>query len=144
MQRVDGLALKKIPIGGEQHPGLDLSETVQHALDAKIRRTRRPGGSDAGGGQHGNDGLGHVGHKSHHPIPGLNAHVPQGSGQSCDLIVKLGVGHFNRILAFTFKNQGQPVVAKTQQVFGKIQPGSGKPVGARHFRYVVNHLIIRF
>ena len=68
LQAIHGLSLEQIAVRRKQDLGLDLAEAVQNPLDAEIRRTGRPGGAQAGGRQHGNNGLGHVGHKADHPF----------------------------------------------------------------------------
>ena len=58
---VEVLAAIFVAVAGDQHLGFDLAETVERALDAEVRGTRRPDRAEAGGGQHGDDGLGNVG-----------------------------------------------------------------------------------
>ena len=51
-QRIERLARVEVAIGGEQHLGRDLPEAIEHAVDAEVRRARRPDGAEARGGQH--------------------------------------------------------------------------------------------
>ena len=45
-QAVVRLAGVDVAVGGDEHPRLDLAEPIEHALDAEVRRARRPDGAD--------------------------------------------------------------------------------------------------
>ena len=70
-KRIELLSLKGISVGSEEDLGFDLTKTVQHALDAEIRGAGRPGGAQARGSQHGDNGLRHIGHEASHAISRL-------------------------------------------------------------------------
>ena len=53
--RVANLAVVEISIGGEKNFWFDLTETIDNAIDAEIRRAGRPGCANAGSRQHRND-----------------------------------------------------------------------------------------
>ncbi len=57
-----------IPVHGKEQPGLDLSETVEHAGGAHVGRATRPDGADAGGRQQRRDRLGDVRHVGCDPV----------------------------------------------------------------------------
>ena len=79
------LAGVAVASGSDQHLGLDLTETINDPLGAEIRRATRPGGAEAGGGEHTDHGLPGVGHECSHPITDAHARVLQGALQSGDM-----------------------------------------------------------
>ena len=68
--RLAGVA---VAVGGDQHLRLDLAEAVEHALDAEIRRARRPDRAEARGGEHRDDRLRHVRQVAGDPVAGADA-----------------------------------------------------------------------
>ena len=58
-------------------------------------------------------------------------------------VLVLGDPAYYGRLGFTFEYQSHPFIPVAQKIFGKIQPGPGKPLGTRHFGFIVNHLVIR-
>ena len=59
-QHLAGIA---VTVAGDEHFRLDLSETIEHALHAEIRRAGGENRADAGRGEHRNNGFGTVWHE---------------------------------------------------------------------------------
>jgi hypothetical protein len=76
LQRIKPFAIVEVAISSKQDPGLNLAKAVQDPFDAKIRRTRRPHGANAGGSQHGNNRFNHVRHKPGNTISRFNTQIP--------------------------------------------------------------------
>ena len=110
LEGIELLAVVEVSIAREQDLGGDLPETVEQTLDAEVRRARRPDRAQARCRQHGNDGLGHVGHEARHPIAFRDAHGRERLHRSRDLIVHLVEGEFPADPVLTPKNHGGRIV----------------------------------
>ncbi len=75
---IEAFALEEVSIGDEKDLRLDLSETVQDPLDAEIGGTGGPHRPQAGGGEHGDDGLGHVRHEAGDAVARSDPATPSG------------------------------------------------------------------
>ena len=62
-----------VAVDRDQHLGLDLAEAVDDALHAEIGRAGGPHRAEAGGGEHGDDRLGHVGELRGDAVAGPDA-----------------------------------------------------------------------
>src|SRR5574337_2097317 len=142
LQRVHGLAGIEIAVAGEQHLGLDLAETVKHAVDAEVRRTGGPDGTDTGRREHGNDGFWAVGHEARDAIAWLYSGFFQGIRESGDLAIEFLVSIGNaQMFVFAAKYQRRSFVAVAQQVLGEVKARARKPLGSRHPVAVREHLV---
>ncbi len=110
-ERIVRLALEPISVGGKQQLGFDLTEAFDRAVDTEVRRTGRPRCAKAGAGEHGDDGLGHVGHKTGDTITGLDAVLFERGGQPRDLVVELAIAECALALVFAPKDDGGLFVA---------------------------------
>jgi len=133
VQRVMLFARVEVAIGGEQHGGLDLAEAVHHALDAEVGRARRPGGADADGGEHRNDGFRHVGHKAHDAVARDDAVGAQRLGELRDPFVEVGKTEGAAIALFALEDQRRGIIATAQQVLGEVEFGIREPLRTGHF-----------
>ena len=141
-QAVEALAGVEVAVSAEKHLRLDLAETVQYSLDAEVRRAGGPGRADADAGQHGDYRLGEVGHKAGYPVSRYDPGLPQGLRQTGYRAIQLGVAQPLRLAFFTLEYDRRPVVAKAQQVFGKVEPGAAEPVRAGHAGGIVHYLVV--
>ena len=132
-QAVDRLAVVPVAIDADQHLGLDLAEAVEHALDAEIRRGRRPDGAERGGRQHGDQRFRQVGQVAGDAVALADPGGDQELLEAGDLGVEFDARHPPPDPVLTPKHQGVAVIAPLQQVFGVVQPGFRKPAGAGHF-----------
>ena len=85
--QVDQTALEAITVSGDQQFRLDLSEAVQDALDAEIRRTGRPHRTQPGAGEHPDHGLRDIGHDGRDAVARTDTQIVQGRGQARTLRV---------------------------------------------------------
>ena len=132
LQPVEGPTAVVMAIGGDQHLGGDLAETVQHARNAEIRAGRTPHRADRGGGQHGDDRLRQVGQVADDTVAHPHPPAAQQPHQPADVLVKLGVGERALHQVLAAETDGEAAVAPPQQVLGEIEPGVGKEAGAGH------------
>ena len=127
-----GLAVVVVALDREQHLGPDLSETVEDPLRAEVGRARRPDCTKAGGGEHEDDGFGHVRHEGCDPVAFLYACSQQRLRSARNRVVHFGVTHATAHLVLAPEHDPGFVVATPQQVFGKVQPRIREPLRSRH------------
>ena len=104
VQRLAGI---EHAIGGDQGLGFDLAEAVEHGGGAHVGRAHAPDGADAGAGQKGHHGFGHVGQVGGHAVAAFNAQLAQAQGQRGHLALQLGPGHLAHAAGFVFAHDGQ-------------------------------------
>jgi len=80
-----------------------------------------------------------IGHEPGHPIAFLYPAVNQGLLHSGNLFIQLIVGQRTKGLSFALEYDCGTIIPESQQVFGEIQSGAGKPAGAGHFVDIVYH-----
>ena len=141
---VDGLAVVKIAIDGNQHFRFGLTKTIEHALLAKIGRCGGEDRANARRGEHGNDGLRHVRHVGRYTVARGNAHLTQGGGKVSNLAIQLTPCVAQLDLVFAPEHQRFAAIATTQQVLCVVQTGLGVPAGARHAVAIFEHRLAGF
>ncbi len=122
-QAIVGLAVVIVPFDRNKNLGLDLPEPVQYPLDAEVRRARGPYRSQAGRGQCGDNGFGHIGQVTRYPVTGLNPQGLQRLLQAGDFGLEFAPAQAPPDLVFTTEYQRGAVVVPAQQVLGEIEPG---------------------
>ena len=125
-------AIVEIAVGGDQHPGRDLAETVEHALDAEIRRRRSEDAADAGRCQHGDRRFGNIGHVGRDPVAGAEPHGAPRPGEARDRVMEFGPADLPADPVFAAEDDGRRIVAPAQQILGEIHPAVREEAGARH------------
>jgi hypothetical protein len=103
-----------IAIGREQHARLDLAEAIDHGACAKVRRARRPDRAQAGGREHGDDGLGNVWQEAGHAIAGFYARMFQPVRDAGNFTSQLMSRELPSFTAFVAKDDGDAVVIDAQ------------------------------
>ncbi len=86
---IERLAAVDVALGGDQDARLDLPESIEHPLDAEVRRARRPDRADRRRAEHRDDRLGNVREVRGHAIAGLDTRRPQRRREGRDLGAKL-------------------------------------------------------
>ena len=130
---VERLAAVLVTIDADHHLRGQLRIAVQHTARAEIRPAAGPNGTDAGGGQHGDDRMRRVGQAAHHAIARLDTKAAQGSGEATHLRAQLVPGHFNR--SITLVEVDECCLAGhglRHEVFGVVEHGTGEPFSSRH------------
>ena len=112
-------------VTGDQHPRLDLLETVQHGLGAHVGGADAPDTADADGGQKSHHGLGNIGQVGGHPVTGLHPLRAQVQGQRRHLLLQLRPRQFTG-------------VALTQTVL--VVADDGGQAGSSGRRHMAHHL----
>ncbi|MNH99526.1 hypothetical protein D3C73_523010 [compost metagenome] len=138
---VDGLAPIAIAIHREQHPGAGLAEALHHAGLTKVGAGGGPDSAEAGGGQHGDDGLRDVGQVGGHHVATAYALAAQPLSQPGDLICQLGPAQGLACVPFEAGDDGWALVLAAQQVLGEVEPTVGEPAGALHLLAVLRHYV---
>ena len=125
-------AVVAVAVDRHQHLGLDLGEAVDHAGDAELRGAARPDGADAGRGQHGDHGLGHVGQVGDHPValghpepakPGRDRRHPP---------AQLRVADRAQLAGLVAEQQRRVVVVAAQRQLGVVEGRPREPARPRH------------
>ena len=139
-ERVDGLAVVEIAVGGEEHARRHLAEAVEHAVDAEVGRARRPRRAEARRREHRHDRLRQVRHEAGDPVTRADAELAQPVGDACHFRAQLAVRQFTACAALVAEHYGAVVVVTREQVLGEIEPrvlepcGTGHPVAALQHR----------
>ncbi len=128
-------------ITSDQHPWLNLLETVQHGLCAHVRRADAPDATNADRGQKSHHGLGNVGQIGRYPVAGLHALRTQVQRQGRHLLLQLRPGQ----LGGSALAQAVFIVADDGRQPGRggrrhmahhlacvIHLGAGEPAGVGH------------
>ena len=138
-QRIQRLAAVEIAVGREQHPRPDLPEAVQHAVDAEIRRARRPHRAEAGRGEHGDDGFRQVRQEAGDPVARADAELAQPGRDPRDFGVQFAVGQGAPGSAFVAEHECDVVVAAGEQVLREIEARVREPLRSRHPVALLQH-----
>ena len=120
-QHVVTFAAVEIAVGGNQDAWLDLTEPIEHALHAEVRRARRPDRADRGRAERRDDRLGQVRHVSGDPV----ARADSASGGAPSQIARPAaysscVAQLSPA-AFAVEDDRRPTVAPAQQVLGEVE-----------------------
>ena len=139
LQAVDALAVVVVAVGGDEQLRLDLTETIEHALHAEVRRSRGEDRTDAGGGQHRHYGLGQIGQVGGDPVATLDAEIFQRRSELRHLAVQVVVGEPPCDLVLAAKDDGVRGAAVPQEILGIVETRLRKPAGARHPVAIFDH-----
>src|SRR5580704_2087316 len=120
LERIEGAPVIQVTIGSEENLRLDLAESIDDALCSEIGRAGRPDRSDAGGGEHGNHRLGHVGNESGNPIARLYPQFFERRRDSRHGSEQLGVGQRSLKSGLAPKYESQTIIAKPEQVISEL------------------------
>jgi len=142
LQGVKTVTVVVIAVGAKKHLRLYLAKAFQHSPDAEIGRTGGPDCAQAGAGQHGHHGFGHIGHEARHAITGNDSGFCQGLGKPGYPFIQFSEADPLGITVFTPEDDRCSLVAITEQVFCKVEPAAAKPTCAGHFRRIIHHLTI--
>ena len=112
-----------------REPWADLAEAVEHPVGAEVGRAGRPDGAQAGRAEHGDHGLGEIGHESRNPVSGRDSFGRQGRRHRAHLLVQLAITDLPLAALLVPEHQGRSIVVIAQQVFGEVEPGAGEPPG---------------
>ncbi len=134
-----GFAVVEIAVAGNQHLGQGLAETIEHALHPEVGRSGGEGGAEAGGREHGNHRLGHIGHIGRNPVSGLDAPMLQGLLQPRDFGVQFAPAQTALHLIFAPEMQRYGIVIAAQQVLGEVEAGVREESRAGHALGVDQH-----
>ena len=126
------LAVVMVGVGGDQDPGRNLAEPVEHALHAEIRRSRGEDAADAGRRQHGDHRFRHVRHVGRDPVARSQALGAERPGEARNRVVEFAPAHLPAHLVFAAEHDGGRVVAAAQQVLGEIGAAVREEAGAGH------------
>ncbi len=130
---VERLAAVLVTVDVEHHFRRELRETIQHAARAEVGSATRPDRPDAGGRQHGDNGLRDVGHVGNHTVTGLHIELAELRGENAYLGAELFPGHGGERRALIEIHQRSGVGALISQgLLRIIQARAGKPFRARH------------
>jgi hypothetical protein len=143
-QAIDGLAVVPVAIDTDEDLRGDLAEAIQHALHAKIGRSRRPDSAQRSGSQHGDDGFRHVRQIAGNTVTLDHTGRLQRLLKARHFSVERGAGKTSLDLAFTPENHGIAGIRLLQQILGVVQARVGKPLGARHAVAVAQHSLAAF
>jgi hypothetical protein len=127
LEAVAALAVVEVAIRREQHLRRDLAEAVEDAVDAEIRRARRPDRADARCGQHGHQGLGEVRHEAGHPVAGPHTGIAQGRGEARYLVEQLAVRKRAAAAVLEQADHRGAVIVPSQQILGVVELRTGEP-----------------
>ncbi|MCY1356223.1 hypothetical protein D9M69_426670 [compost metagenome] len=136
---VEVLAGVAVAGAGDQHLRFDLAEAVDHALGAEVRRAARPGGAQAGGGEHADHRLPGIRHAGGDPVAGADADGAQALLQAGDVGGEFRVAEHLAAAVLADGDQRRMAVAAVQQVLGEAQGGAGEPARIRHRRAFLQH-----
>ena len=143
-ETIEGLAAVAVPIGGEEHHRFELPETVDHPVDAEIRRGGTEHRSDRGGSEHGDHRLGDVGHPGSHPIADAHTLGPERSSDLAhrgpDLVAGEHAGAVRMALVDIDEHRGITRRAATvQDRLGDVESRVGEELRGGHGRAAVEH-----
>ena len=130
----DVLKLAGIPVGvaGDEEPGFDLAEAVEHALFAEIGRAGGPDGAERGDGEHAGDGLRHVRHHGGDAIALADAERGEGLLEFRDARAQLVPGPAVGYLVLAAEDDGVAGTGLLQEVFREVQPSLGEETRLQH------------
>ena len=139
LKAVTAFTVIDIAIGGEQHPGGNLAEAIEHARNTEIQRAGRPHRAETGRRQHRDHRLGHIGHQSRHPIAGAHTQSAQFGGHTGHRVVQFIAGDAPRRALFEQAEQRRARAAAAQQIPRVVEFNAGKPARARKALAVFEH-----
>ena len=121
-----------VAVGGDQDPGFDLPETIQHAPHAEIGRGGGKDRAERSGGQQGDHGLGHIRQPGRHAVAGRDARGLERGRERRHLAVERVMRECAIDPVLAPKDQRVGLVPAAQQVFRVIQSGFREPLSPRH------------
>ena len=93
-------------VHADEHLGFDLAEAVEHRVRAHVGRADAPHRANAGSGQEGDHGLGHVGQVGGHAVARLHALGLEVQRERRHLAAQLGPGQFAVVAFFIAADDG--------------------------------------
>ena len=144
VEDADRLAVVPVAVDGEEHARRDLSEAVEHTLDAEVRRARREHGAARGRTEHGDDGLRDVRHECGDAVADAQAVHAERRGDARYVRVKLAVRHAAPHLVLAPEHERVAGIGRRpalEQVLREIEPRVRKPLRARHAVAVDQHAL---
>ena len=121
-----------VGVGGHEDLRLDLTESIQDALGAEVRRARGPHGADRRRAERADDALRQVGHETRDAIARLDARVQQCAGERNDPGIQLAPRQRPVPPRLVAIDDGRLTVPATKQVLGEVQPCVREEARARH------------
>jgi len=126
------LARIAIAVAGNEHLGLDLAETIEHAPDAEIGRAGGEDRAEARRGEHGDDRFRAVRHEGRDAVARLDAPAPEHGGEARNPGAELVPGERLARDALVVEEERGRIALARQQVLGEIELRVGKEFRARH------------
>ena len=137
---IERLARVAIAVGGEQHLRRDLTEAIEHAARAEVRRTGRPDRAEARRREHRDHGFRQVRREARDAIAGLHAGGPQAVGDARRFAPQLAPRELPPLAALVTEDDRGSIVVAAQEIFGVVQPRIDEPARAGHAVAVLDDL----
>src|SRR3990172_4396755 len=128
-----------VAVGAEEDLRFDLAETLEHAVDAEIRRARGPHHALRKRGERARRGLGDVRYEGSRAVAVAQAELLQGLRCARYLAREFGIAQAAPKTRLVPENERVAAVAASQQVLCEIEPRLGKPLRPRHALAVEQH-----
>ena len=138
-ERIVPVAVIAIAIGAEEHLRLDLSEALEHAFDAEIRRAGRPDDALRERGERQHAGFGDIGNERCHPIARPQPERGERLRGARYIARQIGIADAPLKTGLVPEDEGVAAVAAPQKVLREIEPRLGEPVRAGHLVAVDEH-----
>ena len=132
-----------VPVDGEQHHGLDLTEAVEDAGRAEVGARRGEDRTDRDGAEHGDHRLDAVRQPRRDPVALAHAHRPEGGGHGADLLGQpVPADRPGAVLVDGDHRQARARVP--QHVLGDAQLGIREEAGLEHRGTALEHHLAGF
>ena len=132
----DDLAAAPSAIGGDDHAGAGVFESIDDGLGGETAKDDRVHRADAGAGKHRDDRFGDHRQINEHAIAGLHTVLFEHIGKAADIAMELRVGDDAFVAGFAFPNDGGFVGARAfrmtvDAIFTYIQFATDEPLRER-------------
>src|SRR6185312_10671572 len=127
LEAVDLLSCVTVAVGADQNLGLDLTESVQYALNAEVRRARAPYRAECRRSEHRDDRFRQIRQKAGDAIAHSDTHVAQRGRDAAYLAAKLRKRQLMLSSRLIPRDDRRPVVSEPQEILGKVELRSVKP-----------------
>ncbi|CAM5328525.1 hypothetical protein SCHAM137S_02116 [Streptomyces chartreusis] len=122
-----------VAVGGDQHGGFELGESVGGCRGGVVLAAHRPHRAEARGGKERDDHVRGVGQIADHAVSLLDAQVAQGGGDGGDLGTQPPTGHLTGGAGLVQRDDRRFVGAQVAQgVVSVVERGPGEPAGTGH------------